>query len=148
MRDCEKRIKDTCRQIIEKNLITVEQICSATDQDIQTVQSSLTDDATPLTMLTILAIAQKTKEPLVAIAHELGHFVIKHPPMITDVDKFDQLFLSSVSQFNQLSSTMRRALDNGDIAAVDAGKIAKQAADVLLVAGSIYSVAKKRASEK
>ena len=144
-----KKVKAACKRIVtEEEKITAEQIAESTGQETADVESSLADDGQKhLSLLTTLAIANKNPEPLMAAAHEIGYFLVKHPPKKADIGRYDEVFLSCVSHFNKLSAIMRKSLDSGEVTAQEAKMIAKEAADVLLVAGSVYTLAKKTASE-
>lgn len=144
----DKKVRETCRRIVtEEEAISAEEIGEATGQNPEGVATSLADGSeTPLSLLTTLAVANINPEPVMAAAHEIGYFLVKHPPNRADIRKYDEIFLSCVSNFNKLSATMRKSLDTGEVTPEAAKKIAKEAADVLLVAGSVYTLAKKTAS--
>lgn len=142
----ESKVKDSCRRIVEGGAISAEQIGQLSDQSPDTVSQSLNDGQGDLSLKTLLAIAGKNPEALMAVVHEAGYFMVKHPPKMAEIDKYDDVFLSCVSNFNKLSATMRKHLDTGEVTRAAAQQIAKEAADVLLVAGSVYTLAKKTAS--
>lgn len=146
-KEVEKKVKAICRKIVvDEQKISTDQISKVTGEDAASIESSLSDDGASLSLKTILAIGKKSPEPVMAAVHEFGYFMVKHPPAIADVRAYDKVFLESVSQFNQLSTTMRKSLDDGNVSRKEAMDIAKEAADVLLVIGSIYTLAKKTAA--
>jgi hypothetical protein len=146
-KEVEKKVKAICRKIVvDEQKITAAQVSEATGEDAAAIEGSLADDGASLSLKTTLAIGKKNPEPVMAAVHEFGFFMVKHPPAMADVGAYDKAFLESVSMFNQLSATMRKALDNGDVSKSEAKQISKEAADVLLIAGSIYTLAKKTAS--